>query len=357
MKYSIIPAKDISQDMITRWSEIQELSESLISPYFCHEYTEAVSAVRNDVYIGLLEDEGRIKGFFPFHKNSHGIARPVGLGLSDYHGIIAEPDVKWNVETFMHKCKIIRWEFDHLLAEQSEFSPYHTAVSDSPIIEVNKGIEYYVASLGKSERKQYKEVLRKRKKMEEQIGKLTYIAHTPQKNILQQMMNWKSEQCQRTGTVDIFSNKWCVDFINNIHSKKNPFFGGMLASLYAGERLAAVHFVMYSKQVWHSWFPAYNHDFEEFSPGSILLNEMISDASEKGIKYIDLGKGLSLYKKRVMTGGIPVAEGCIKIPSITNRTIDLKNRVESWSRQSILKPVLKFPGKIIKDMERKKKYE
>ena len=170
-------------------------------------------------------------------------------------------------------------------------------------------------------------------------------------------MAWKSHQCRTTGTVDYFAQDWCVQLIERIHAADGPEFAGLLSCLHAGDTLAAVHFGMYSRRVWHSWFPAYNHELEEYSPGFILLLEMIQAASEAKIDYIDLGKGMSLYKKRVMTGAIPVAQGCVALPSLANRVRRMRENAEIWAKQSFFNPVLRIPGRIIKSIERKRRYK
>jgi CelD/BcsL family acetyltransferase involved in cellulose biosynthesis len=357
MKYTVIPGRELSPELVARWSAIQQANSTLVSPYFCPEFTQAVAAVRDDVYVGLLENGKGIVGFFPFHRKRGGVARPIGLGLSDYHGVIAEPDAEWTAEGLLRGFKLDRWDFDHLVASQSQFTAYHTAVSDSPIIDVSQGMGAFEDSRDKSGRKQLREARRKSEKLVEQIGPLTFTVHSPKQDILRQLMVWKSEQCRRTGTVDFFTLEWCKQLIEHIHATRERDFGGILSCLHAGDILASVHFAMYSGQVWHSWFPAFNHELEGYSPGFILLLEMVKAASVQDVKYIDLGKGLSLYKKRVMTGSIPVAEGCVAIPSFRNRLRLIQESAEEWGRQSYLRPVFRIPGRIIKGIERKKRYE
>lgn len=357
MRYEVIDAKELSDDMILRWAEIQESNSDLVSPYFRPEFTIALSAVRQDVRVALFHDGVKLVGFFPFHHSRGGIARPIGLGLSDYHGIVAGPDAEWTADEFMRKCNFHRFEFDHLLASQKQFTDWHDHVTISPIIDISAGFDRFEASLGKSGRKQFKEAQRKQKKLEAHVGPLKFTVHSKDESILNQLFKWKSLQCRQTGTVDYFSKKWCSELIRRIHSKQDSQFGGVLSCLHAGDQLAAVHFVMHSQNVWHSWFPAYNDNLNQYSPGLILLYEMIRFAAGKQVNHIDLGKGLSLYKKRVMTGGIPIAEGCIELPSIRNWIRHCRTSVEEWSKQSALKPVLRIPGRIINAMERKKRYE
>ena len=357
MKYDVIHARELSPNLVGRWTEIQQSDSTLASPYFCPEFTKAVAAVRDDVHVGILEDGGRIVGFFPFHRTRGGVARPISLGLSDYHGVIVDPNAKWTAEKLMRGCNLVRWEFDHLLASQKQFAKLHANVAESPIIDVSQGIEAFESSRDKSGRKQLRESQRKREKLEKQVGPVTFTAHSQDQDILRQLIQWKSLQCQQTGTVDFFALEWCVQLIEYIHAAQGNHFGGILSCLHAGDTLVAVHFAMYSRSVWHSWFPAYNDDLQKYSPGLMLLYDMIGVAADGETQYIDLGKGMSLYKKRVMTGSLPVTEGCVEVPSLRNQVRHFWEKVEQWSRQSALKPVLTIPGRMIKRMERKRRYE
>jgi CelD/BcsL family acetyltransferase involved in cellulose biosynthesis len=313
--------------------------------------------VRDDVEVGIMEDGDRIVGFFPFHRKPGGVARPIGLGLCDYQGVVVERNADWGGEDLLRGCNLVRWEFDHLLTSQKQLSDFHVQVSGSPIIDVSQGMEGYESSLDKSGRKQLRETRRKNLKLEKEVGPLKFILFSHDRNTLEQMFQWKSLQCRETGKFDFFGLKWCVRLIERLHATREDHFGGILSSLHVGETLAAVHFVMYSRHVWHSWFPAYNHDLHAYSPGMILLSKMIESACDRDIEYIDLGKGMSLYKKRVMTDSIEVAEGRLELRSVRNAVHRFFENVEEWSRRSVLKPILRLPGRIIKSTQKRKRYD
>lgn len=347
---------ELDADFIRRWAEIQEADSDLASPYFRPEFTEAVAAVRDEVFVGILEDGGRVVGFFPFHRGRGGIARPIGLGLSDYHGVIAETGADWTVEGLLRGCSLVRYEFDHLPVSQRPFAGFHQKVADSPVLDLAGGYEEFEASRDKAGRKQLREIERKRRKLEMEVGPLTFVSHTPSGGVLRTLMDWKSAQCRETGTFDYFALGWCRQLIQSIHRKQAIGFGGILACLYVGDRLAAAHFAMRSHRVRHSWFPVYNGALQAYSPGLILLVEMIRANIAENLAYIDFGKGVSTYKKRFMTRSIPVAQGQAELPSVLNSARRLRNRAEQWSRSSALRPILCLPGRVIKSLERQRRY-
>ena len=78
------------------WCELQRTEPLLESPYFRPEFVRAVATVRTDVEIAVLKRDGTTVGFFPFQRGTLHIGRPVGGKLSDYHGVIARPDLEFD---------------------------------------------------------------------------------------------------------------------------------------------------------------------------------------------------------------------------------------------------------------------
>ncbi|WP_157861454.1 GNAT family N-acetyltransferase [Desulfurivibrio alkaliphilus] len=329
----------------------------MASPYFRPEFTQAVAEVREDLFVGLMEAENRVVGFFPFHRRWGGVARPVGLGLSDYHGVIAEPEADWTAEGLMRGCRLVRWEFDHLLSGQAQWQTYRQNLEPSPTIDTSQKYEHYEAIRRKLGGKQLYETNRRIRKLAREHEPHRFVFHTDDAAAFEAMIAWKRLQCQRTGVHDYFGLGWTVELVRRINAHDSIHFGGVLSALYVGDKLAAVHFGMRTKTVLHSWFPGYDDEFHQYSPGLILLVEMIRHACDGDISYIDLGKDVLPYKEKFMTGAIQVAEGCAELPSAVNNLYALRRRAERWSRQSALLPILRIPGRFIKRLERKGRYE
>jgi CelD/BcsL family acetyltransferase involved in cellulose biosynthesis len=338
MKVTIVPAQDLTPDDYSYWRTIQRANPNLGSPYFCPEFTALTANVRDDIYAGVMEESGRIVGFFPFQRRSRHHARPVGGGLSDYQGIIMPPTQPLSPEPLLEACGLTSWEFDHWITKQNFLSQYYKVVSASPVIDVLGGFEpYYATQLQRSQH--LKNLERKRRKLIREVGPLRYAAHAPDRQILQQLLDWKSQQFIRTGLIDIFSVAWIRELIEQIHATQTDPFSGALSVLYAGEDLIAAHMGMISHAVWHYWFPSYDQRFKRYSPGLLLLMEMIKDAAARGIPVLDLGKGTEPYKTDVSNRSIAIAEGCVVLPvqqRIQNMTQQLSDTAAKLVRRTPL---------------------
>jgi CelD/BcsL family acetyltransferase involved in cellulose biosynthesis len=357
VKYSVIHGRELDAGLATRWGSLQRSNIQFASPYFRPEYAQAVAAVRDDLRICLLEDGNQVVGFFPFHRSRLGIARPPGLGLSDHHGVVVDSEVEWCAKSLMRGAGIVRWEFDHLLAEQTAWQTWHAAIERSPIIGTRRGFEHYEATRSKSQRKHLHDTYRRARKLEREQGPFKFVVNTLDKSVLDTLVGWKREQCRRSGVVDFFGLDWTVELIQRIHELDGPEFGGTLSALYLGEELIAAHFAMRSRKVWHSWFPSYEEKYRNYAPGLVLLVEMIRYACKEKLSYIDLGKGMAPYKEAFSTDAVMVAAGCAVRPSLVNRAYALRAQAERWGRQSRLRPLLRAPGRWIQRLERKWRYQ
>lgn len=315
MKTTIIPGKSLTPEHLLLWSHFQQSNAALASPYFCPEFTSAVAAVRDDVWIGILKEAGEIVGFFPFQRGKLPIGQPVGYGLCDYQGLIVKPGVDWDATELLRGCGLKIWNFDNLIASQLPFQRFHKHKTESLIIDLSNGYEAY-ENEQKANSDWIQQTNRKKRKFEREVGKLRFETHVADASLLRLLMRWKSEQYARLGTFDRFEIDWIVRLIERLHATQSETFAGIFSVLYVGDEVAALHFGMRSASVWHVWFPTYNPEFQKYSPGLILMLKMVQAAESQGIQIIDLGKGDEGYKQRVMNGTVPLAEGSVEIPSL-----------------------------------------
>jgi CelD/BcsL family acetyltransferase involved in cellulose biosynthesis len=356
MRIQVIQVDELSDELAARWGQIQRTNAYLISPFFSLQFTQAVAYVRNDVRVAVMRQHDQVVGFFPFHQSGFRIARPIGLGLSDFHGMIVEPDLNWSAEDLLAGCNQVRWRFDHLVCGQAGFDGAANDWQPSPQIRTDIGWDGYQQQLDTKARKQFKESQRKLQKLQQDHGAIRFEQHTDSTDVLNAVFALKSHQCRETGVTDYFSFAWTTALIRKLHSIQDADFQGVLSCLYVGDQLAAVHFGIRTDRAWHFWFPAYTDQFSAYSPGLILLYEIIRAAATSGIQHIDLGKGVSTYKERVMNDQVLVGSGCVQRPSLLNRLISCAESLEARRVGWCLQPVLNLPGRVVRRVARQHRF-
>ena len=329
LRARIVPGSRLSANDVELWRELQESNSELANPCFSPEFTQAVAAVRSNVEVAFIEQGREVSAIFPFQRKAGLRAVPVGGIVSDYHGLICRQDFSCDPRELLKRCGLVAWDFDRLLAAQACFVPYHRLCEPSAQIDLAEGYVAYAAERRAAGTRQLQRCEHMLGRMAGTLGPIRFVAQSCNQQALEQVLAWKSQQYRRSGWEDLFAASWGRALVHHIHSLSGPGFAGMLSLLYAGESLVAGHFGMRSSTVWHYWFPAYDRQFARFSPGLVLLLKMAQHAEELGLRCIDLGTGMSLYKRRLMNASVSVAEGSVERPSCLLFTRSLKRNLKA----------------------------
>jgi CelD/BcsL family acetyltransferase involved in cellulose biosynthesis len=348
MNITTISAKELSPDVVAAWKDIQSTDHSVDSPFFRPEFAQAVAAVREDAEVAVLEQEGQYVGFFPFQRSRGNVGRPIGGRLSDFQGVVTRPGIKLDPMHLVRQCRLSAWGFDHLIATQAAFAPFHWSADCSPYIDVSAGYDAYQVERRAAGAGDVLQAVKKRRKCERQLG-VRFESRTTDRHVLETLIEWKSNQCARLRVTSPFSFPWTVALLQRLLLlRDNPDFSGMLSALYIGDRLAAAHFGMRSGRVLHWWFTAYDPELSKYSPGSQLLLELVKAGGSLGLARIDLGKGPEPYKRDFMTGAIALAEGSVDTRTITCGLRRAWHRAHHWARESPLRGPAAVPWRLIR---------
>jgi CelD/BcsL family acetyltransferase involved in cellulose biosynthesis len=132
----------------------------------------------------------------------------------------------------------------------------------------------------------------KRRHLENDLGRLSFVAHDTRPEVFDQCIAWKSAQYIRTGLQDMFRRPESVRLFRSLEAK-----GVLLvSSLSAGSHLLAVHFGAISDGRFYSWIAAYDPRHGHYSPGRLLLEDLLRERQARGDREFDFGIGNSSYK-------------------------------------------------------------
>src|SRR5690606_14030853 len=145
MQAEVIPAADLTGELVASWAHLQRAHESFDSAYFRPEFTQAVARLRPNVFVSVLRDGNSTIGFFPFERRGQ-VALPVGGRLSDYQAVIKDPGYKIDPRLLLRSCSLSALCFDHWLAEQTEFQAYFHLMDGSPTLDLSRGFDAYWAA-------------------------------------------------------------------------------------------------------------------------------------------------------------------------------------------------------------------
>lgn len=353
--YRRLGAHALDDELIQRWRDIQASQACFRSPYFCPEFTRLVAEVRADVKVVVIENDARPVGFLPFQRTPLDGGKPVGGPLSDYHGVIAEAGSEWRPEDLLAATGLGAWSFDHLVDPSGRFTPHSTAQATSPTLDLSGGYQKYAEDRRAAGSDYIRKTEGLARKLAREHGELTFRLHDDGA-ALDQLMAWKSAQYRESGLTDAFAVPWTRALMAKLARTRSDRFSGLCSTLHAGDKLVAVHVGMRSSSELHYWFPAYDPEFAKYSPGTLLLLRLAETLAEQGVTSIDLGKGDSLYKQRLMTGAVPLGEGFVERPSPVAALRAWQRRAEALAEAGRISGLGLLPLRVLRRIKWETRY-
>ncbi|QQC87740.1 GNAT family N-acetyltransferase [Streptomyces alfalfae] len=300
---------DLSASTRSAWHQAMDESPEYANPFLAPEFAEAVGRHRGRSLVAVLREGGRPVGFLPYERNSFGVGRAIGLGLSDCQALVHRPGVIWDTEELLRACGLSVFEFDHLVEEQKPFGGHVTGTFASPVLDLRPGDGDYARWLREAYPKLARTTLKKERRLGRDIGDMRFVYDERDPKVLRTLMRWKSAQYRRTGRMDRFARPWIVDLVDHLFEVREEHFAGVLSVVYAGDRPVAAHFGPTSRTVFAAWFTAYDPELGYYSPGLLMHLRMAEAAASRGVRLMDMGRGEKEYKDWLKTRELRVGEG------------------------------------------------
>jgi len=314
VRVEVVRPHELGPAQVERWHEFQHQDQELAHPFLSPEFARAVGSVRDTARVAVLEDGGEVVGFFPFERLRLGLGRPIGAGLSDCQGVVHRRGWSWRARELLSSSGLASWRFDHLVASQAPFAPYHRRVHESWMLDLSDGYDAYLASRRAASKTLVKTLERKARKLEREVGPLRLTCDLAAGEALRTLMAWKSDQYARTRAVDAFRDRSLVALLEHLVADGGSWCQALIYTLHAGERLAAVDLGLRSPVILSSWFPAYDPALALYGPGHLLLLRTAEAEARRGTALLDLGRGHEEYKPRYASTTRAVADGSVERP-------------------------------------------
>jgi CelD/BcsL family acetyltransferase involved in cellulose biosynthesis len=308
----IVRPGELGDDDIGLWRTLQAEHHELDRPFFSPGWFRALDDAGHSVEVAVLAADGRDRAFFPFHREGDA-AMPPGGRLCDFQGWIGPGDLSVDLPGIIKGIGVRSWRFNHLLALQDAAAKFATERPTSPLADVSGGFDAFLAHHRAAGAGWVSQVPRKARKLGREVGPLRFELTTGDADVLASLREWKRAQRERTRTSDPLDEPWAERAVEGCLATNDQDFAGMLSALYAGDELVAAHLGLRSRGTLHIWFPTYNMAHESYSPGLILLYELMRAAADRGLRRVDFGKGPERYKSSWMTGEEPLAEGFVDL--------------------------------------------
>jgi CelD/BcsL family acetyltransferase involved in cellulose biosynthesis len=306
MDYSCIVLRPsrLGREEISRWKEMQRQSSHLQRAFLSPAFALACEAAGFDARVAVIRQDDRIVAIFPFqyrallHKWMR-LGEPIGGHLSDASGIIAEPGWRTSAAELTRLCGLSVIHIACLADGQPQFGLETYQVIPNYIVDLSEGYESYFEGLQSRNADFVRDTGRRFRQAARALGDLA-VTHsdTVSTTILERLISQKRAQYKRTNTGDALSDVRVLRTLEHLAAQRDEDCGVLYTKLEAGGRVVAEHFGLHSFGVLNYWFPVYDIEAQKYSPGRLMLWELIKAVPQHGITTIDFGEGTSQYKRQ-----------------------------------------------------------
>lgn len=301
LNYDVLSMRELSEPLTDCWNRLvleRDTPNAFLSADFARACDEHVSEVR----VLVLTDRSEPVGFFPFQfsdsvdRRLRAAIRPAGE-LSDCAGPVLRPPLKVQPDALLRMAGLNSWWFSHLPEQDAEVGSFRLRRRPGVRIRIPADGGYW-AQLRQRDRKFANDTERREKRLIAAHGPLRFeFEAADPKAALEWILEMKTAQYLRTGVRDPFSEVPAYrQLLRGLADRTGAACRGVVNMLYVGDHLISAHFGLQSGSTLHFWFPVYDHRFSEFSPGRLLLKQVISAAPTRAIHCIDRGEGVTQSK-------------------------------------------------------------
>lgn len=316
MRLEELPVSQLGQRDRQAWSQLRGNQPGMDSPLLSWTLLETVDRIRGDVCMGIARDDSGPVLMAPYHR--HGaVAKPFAGPLSDLQAAARRADVSVDGERLLKGWGLSSLLFNaHLVHdEQDAFQAGYCVHDESPYIDVSLGFEAYREGRRRAKSDELKESLRKARKIQRELGELKFVPQSRSAGDLEQILAWKSEQLRARNAFDTMRVDWVRHVLQAVAASDEPDCRGMVCCLRVAGELVAGAIAVRNETVMHGWVLAFNPQarLRRYSPGILLLTQLIQAAPDLGIQRIDMGRGGESYKNSFKSGAFPVVEGVLDV--------------------------------------------
>lgn len=337
MQTRVIRPQELSEGEVALWRSWQRADERLASPFLAPEFVIAFGRHFDGARVAVVNDGLDTVAIFPFELLKRGVARSLGFDLSDVQAVLCASDTSIDFAQLLEDCSIAVWEFDHLASHQIDLIGAAGALREpAPAIDLTHGYDAWLAERRAASSSRMKKAVQKRRKLEREVGDLSFVFDSQSPVDLAQLMAWKADQYVRTGRSDRFSDPRFRAFVEDLVSIRTDDFQMQLSRLDAGDKVAGLYLSLRANNRLAGWFPTYNPELSAWSPGMACMLELVQAAAAEGLTCLELGEGAADYKESFKSFDFEVAEGRVERPVLAAKL----RRAQTAPKRAAMRVVL-----------------
>jgi CelD/BcsL family acetyltransferase involved in cellulose biosynthesis len=350
LSFDVLRPGELGRAELDAWLQLQAARPDLHSPFLSPGWAMAVERAQGPgVKVVLISEQGRLRGVFAACVGRF-TAWPVGAPLCDLQALVAEPGLKADPRAIVRALGVRRFDFTQLLGSDTAFAPCVQGAQQSYVIDVSSGWEAWIEARKAAGSGLFKDLGKKRRRLERAFGPLRFTALSRNPADLDQLMAWKSQKFVRTRQTDLFAAGWPRALMHDLLQGEREGADGGLFTLHAGDRLIAAHLTLVGADVINGWINAHDDGAEEGSPGLLLFEDLIRWMDGR-YRELDVGPVDYGYKSRFTDVLRPTGHGFVGDPSAVTFARAAAYGVRRVAERLPLGRASAWPGKAMRRLD------
>lgn len=296
MKFEWIRICDVPRDIWAVFDQIRDSDPRYDDPMFDPLFARIVADCRDDAWLGLALDGGELIGFWPLHRNGEDWARPIGGPFADCQAPVIPARIDLEPGAFLAGLGLAGITMTGYTPRPGEPCPTDERTG-AHLSLLDRGLDHFFTEQQRLFPKHDKKMRRLRRNLHRAHSEITVCYDDPDEDHLSRLIEIKQRQFRDTGRHDVLAAPWSRAFIGRLRAARGPRLRTVLTTLSIDGKFAAGALNLCSDRVVHGWITAYEREFAEFSPGLMLVDEILKGMPARGLSIYDAGPGLEHYKK------------------------------------------------------------
>ncbi len=352
MDVDVLRPQCLTPELATTWRALQGRRRAWDSPFLSPDWAMAVDRSRGDdgVRVAVVSDRGEARAFMAVCAGRMTAIAPGGA-LCDYEGLVGDPGPCFDPRALVGALGVDRYDFSHVLDGAQGFAAHGRGQDVSWIVDLPDGYEAYAAARRAAGVSALKELDRKRRKAEREIGTPVFKACSASQADFDRLIALKREQYRATGQTDVLAPPWTRRLLQDLFAAEASEFGARLFTLHIGGELAATQFHLMGQRTIHAWMIAHEARYERYSPGLLLFQDILRWMDGQPYDRLDLGYGDYRFKRELSNGRQTLTHGFVGQPSAASLVREAAYGVRRMAEALPLGRASELPGKAMRRLD------
>jgi CelD/BcsL family acetyltransferase involved in cellulose biosynthesis len=297
LRVETVQPGDLTRLECAAWLAFLVETPEFATPFLHPDYTQLVGRLRPDTAVSVIRKGTKIVGFFPHQRRPLRFARAVGAPFSDGHGIVATDGAGLNGPEVLGLAGLGAFRFTNLIDPEGCFRTARCEMTETFMTWISDQPGETLRNLRQTHTNHAKKMRRVYRQVDDEQGGWRLEIDCRNEAIFRRLIALKSEQFVRTGLHDVLASPFARAMLDQLWKSPMPGLRGQLSVLWFSDQPVAMEYNLVSGDYMSGWLIAYEPDYQRYSPGLILAEELIGTLPNIGIRIYDKGISYGRYKK------------------------------------------------------------